>query len=98
LNAQAATNARRLDADDRKGLRARVWSSKHNPGTTTKHTGFSLLVIFAAIQHFWHKKQTHETLTGILCRSKVIVIQFALSHCLELLISTLIVFFLVRDS
>ena len=58
----------RLDADKRKGSRPRVWSSKHNPGETTKTTGFSKLVIFAAIKHFWDNKQTHETLTGIHCR------------------------------
>lgn len=58
----------RLDADKRKGSRPRVWSSKHNPGETTKTTGFSKLVIFAAIKHFWDNKQTHEMLTGIHCR------------------------------
>ena len=80
----------RLDADKRKGSRPRVWSSKHNPGETTKTTGFSKLVIFAAIKHFWDNKQTHETLTGIHCRCfKSYCNWFSYSYQLSLFFSDL---------
>lgn len=44
-------------------VRPLVWSSKYDPDNTTQ-MGSPLLVIYAAIKHYWDKKQTRDTLTG----------------------------------
>ncbi len=44
-------------------VRPLVWSSKYDPDNTTQ-MGSPLLVIYAAIKHYWDKKQTRDTLTS----------------------------------